>query len=166
MNPNKDPFFGARLAMQGFISVLSLSLIMLFFAMQAHGQDAGKRVVFRSVFAGITAPATSGPLQNIGQAMHLIQVVFPAETANATGLQVRAEASYDGTRYFPISPDITTATNVGGLVYAFTTAYGCYPYVRVRSITSTSGKLMEVNYSGHTLPVVPFLEKQSDRFIL
>lgn len=165
-NPNKDPWYGTRLAVGGFASMLLLSLIILFCAIAGHAQDAGKRVVFRNVFSAITTAQTSGPLPNIGQSMHLISVIFPAESATATGLQVRIEASYDGSQYFAISKDITSATNVGGIVYQFTSAYGVYPFVRVRSINTTGGKLMDVHYSGHTLPVVPFLEKQSDRFIL
>ena len=132
----------------------------------AHAQDAGKRVVTKQVFEHIADPSISGPMPNIGQSMHLISVMFPAESATVTGLQVRIEASYDNNLFFAISPDITSATNVGGIVYAFQSAYGCYPYIRVRSLTSSRPKFMDIQYSGHTLPVVPFIQKQSDRFIL
>jgi hypothetical protein len=164
-NPSKDKWYGVKLAITGFALTLLFSLIMLFCAMRAQGQDAGKRVVFRSVYTG-TSSYTSGPLPNIGQAMHLVSATFPDTSSTVTPLKIRVEASYDGALYFAISPDIAQAKNVGGIVYAFTSAYGCYPYIRVRSLLGTGMFPVTIEYSGHTLPVVPFIQQQSDRFIL
>lgn len=123
-------------------------------------------VVYKKVFNGITAPTASAPIENIGQMMHVIQVSFPAEVAAVSGIQVRIEASYDNVRYFPISSDIISCPLLAGKVYSFQKAYGPFPYVRVRNVIDTGGKLMTVVYSGHLNPVVPFVSEFSDRFVL
>lgn len=125
-----------------------------------------KQTVFQKVFDGITAVQASAPLPNVGQTMHLITVLFPAEVSAVSSIQVRLEASYDNTTYFPISADIISAPLVGGQVYNIQVAYGPWPYVRVRTLLSTGSKLMTVQYAGTGVPTVPAVNQQSDRFIL
>jgi hypothetical protein len=138
-------------------------------AMLEHGSSftlAATTAVFVKPFTAVTAPTASAAMPNIGQRMHLIAVFFPAEVATVTGLQIRIEASYDGASFFPISPDITRAPLLGGVVYQLEKAYGNFPFVRVRNVTATGGPAMTVYYSGHLNPVVPFITQTLDRFIL
>lgn len=138
----------------------------LLMAPAAQAQDAGKEIRQAKPFSGITTAQASSALPNIGQTMHLITVIFPAEVAQVTGVQVRLEASYDNTTYIPISEDVTTVPLVGGVVYKIVVAYGAWPYVRVRSATDTGGPLMTVYYAGTVKPVVSVIQQSSDRFIL
>lgn len=125
-----------------------------------------KQTVFKKVFDGITSVQASAALPNIGQTMHVITVLFPAEVSAVSGIQVRLEASFDNTTFFPVSPDITSAPLIGGQVYNIQVAYGPWPYVRVRSLISTGSKLMTVQYAGTGVPTVPAIQQKSDRFIL
>lgn len=138
-------------------------LLSLVLALPAAGQQ---QAVFARVFDGITTPQASPTLRNIGQSMHLITVLFPAESAAVTGLQVRIEASFDNATWFPISQDITAAVLLGGVVYQIQKAYAPFPYLRVRSLAATGGKAMTVHYSGHLVPIVPLIEQTLDRFVL
>ncbi|HBY64724.1 MAG TPA: hypothetical protein DEH78_33300 [Solibacterales bacterium] len=126
--------------------------------------QAQSPAVFRKVFSGVTTAQASAALPGIGQSMHLITVVFPSEAAPVNGIQVRIEASFDGSSYFPVSRDITSAPLLGGLVYQVAVAYAPWPYVRVRSLTSTPA--MTVYYAGHIVPVVPAIQQTLDRFLL
>jgi len=138
-------------------------LLLLAFMTAAAAQ---KQTVFRKVFNGVTAVQASSPVPNLGQTMHVVTVLFPAEVGAVTGIQVRMEASYDNITYSPISADITTAPLVGGQVYNIQVAYGPWPYIRVRTLISTGSKLMTVQYAGTGIPTVPAVNQQSDRFIL
>lgn len=129
----------------------------------APGQ--GATAAYVKVFTGITAAQASAPVRNFGQTMHLVYVMFPGQSTTQSGLQVRIEASFDNSTYFPISEDITTAANVGGTVYDITSAFGPWPFIRVRSLT-TAPAAMTVYYSGHTIPAVSTIQERSDRFIL
>ncbi len=150
---------------------LWLSAVVVFLATcgQAAGQAGSKnQATFApSVLAGVTAPAVSAPVRNIGQCMHLVVVIFPAAVADVSPIQVRIEASYDNAAWFPISEDVTQARLLGGVVYFIQKAYGVFPYIRVRSVLATPGAApMTVHYSGHVLPVVPVLFETLDRFVL
>ncbi|MBK8200667.1 MAG: hypothetical protein IPK75_20210 [Acidobacteria bacterium] len=82
--------------------------------------------------------------------MHIFVVIFPAAVADVNPIQVRIEASYDNSVYFPISPDVIEAKLLGGVVYFIQKAYGVFPYVRVRSVLATPASApMTVHYSGH-----------------
>jgi hypothetical protein len=139
-------------------------LILLLAA--ALNAQAPRQTVFQRVFHGVTAAQASAALPNIGQTMHVITVLFPAEVSAVSNIQVRLEASFDNTTYFPISADITSAPLVGGQVYNVQVAYGPWPYVRVRSLLSTGSALMTVHYAGTGVPTVPAIQQKSDRFIL
>jgi hypothetical protein len=140
------------------------TLLFVLLSLVATAQP--RQTVFSKVFDGVTAVQASSPLPNIGQTMHVITVLFPAEVSGVTGIQVRLEASFDNTTYFPISADITSAPLVGGRVYNIQVAYGPWPYVRVRTLVDTGAKLMTVQYAGSGVPTVPAVTQESDRFIL
>lgn len=127
--------------------------------------SAQTNAVYRKVFNGITAATVSAPITNQSQTMHLVYVFFPGQTTTQTGLQVRLEASYDNVTYWPISADITQAANVGGQVYAVATAFGSWPFIRMRSAT-VAPSAMTVWYAGHPIPTVGLIESESDRFLL
>lgn len=135
---------------------------------QARAQSMSFDAVHKVVFSGITAAEASDPLPSIGQTLHLICVVFPEEVAEVGSLQVRIEAAFASAGpWFPISPDITTAPLLGGLVYQMTAGYMPFPYVRVNSLNATPGaEEMTVYYSGHRRSPNTVIEEQSDRFIL
>lgn len=143
------------------------ALLTLIWTITAPAQQMrrGDTAVFRKVLSGVTTPQASPSVQNIGQAMHIITVIFPQATAAVSGFQVRIEASYDNQTFFPISPDITTAPRLGGITYQIEKAYVPWPYIRVRSLIATA-EPMDVWYSGHMRPVVPFIAQELDRFIL
>jgi len=129
------------------------------------GSQTNQAAVFKKVFNGITAAQASAAVTNIGQTMHLIYVFFPTQSSTQTGIQVRIEGSYDNSVYFPLSEDITDAPLLGGIVYNVAAAFGPWPYIRVRSLT-TAPAAMTVYYSGHTLPAISVIQERSDRFIL
>jgi len=143
-----------------------MRLLLLLLTLLTAAAQPANRTVFRAVFTGATAAQASGPLPNIGQTMHVMTVLFPAEIAAVNGIQVRMEASFDNTTFFPISADITSAPLVGGQVYNIQVAYGPWPYVRVRSLVATGGPLMSVRYAGTAVPTVPAVNQKTDRFIL
>lgn len=138
-------------------------ILSLAFTAAAGGQ--APTAAYVKVFNGITAATISAPVRNFGQTMHLAYVMFPGQVTTQAGLQVRIEASFDNTVYFPISEDITTATNVGGTVYDIVSAFGPWPYIRIRSLT-TAPNAMTVYYTGHTIPAISTIQERSDRFIL
>lgn len=148
--------------MRFFVFLLCLVCWILASDRQAAAQPTA---VFQTVFTAITAPQSSGPIRNQGQSMHLLYVFFPGQTTTQAGLAVRLEASFDNVIYFPISADITQATNVGGQVYNIVAAFGAWPYVRVRN-NATAPAAMTVRYAGHTLPVVGLIQTETDRFLL
>ncbi|MBK8200730.1 MAG: hypothetical protein IPK75_20530 [Acidobacteria bacterium] len=148
---------------------LRVAAIAALLAVGLYGQAGSKnQAIFApSLLNGVTAPAVSAPVRNIGQCMHVFVVIFPAAVADVNPIQVRIEASYDNSVYFPISPDVIEAKLLGGVVYFIQKAYGVFPYVRVRSVLATPASApMTVHYSGHVLPVVPVLFETLDRFVL
>lgn len=149
------------------LTALLLAILVAAMLTLAAGRGYGQQgTVTLKVFDGITTAQTSNPVRNIGQVMHLITVVFPAESNAVTGLQVRIEASFDQTSWFPISNDITAAAAIGGRVYQMEKAFGPWPFIRVRSLNSTSSRLMTVYYSGSLIPTVSAILQATDRFLL
>jgi hypothetical protein len=122
------------------------------FASAAAAQSGQQTVHLRSVFNGITIPATSAPLNNIGQAVHVFTAIFPAASANVTGFVLRVEASFDNVTWFPISEDMTTATYNGSVAYAVSRCNGVYPYVRLRYVTAAA-LAITVHYTGALQPI-------------
>lgn len=118
--------------------------------------------------SAITAPAPSAVMPDIGQNMHVVTVLFPTATDAVTdSLQVRIEASFDGSIWIPISPDITAARRIGGVTYAMIQGYGPWPKVRVRAVQVPGASLpMTVYYWASVAPVVSYIEEEQDRFIL
>lgn len=146
------------------VIVALLAMLMLLAPRPMHGQQ---QATVQKVFSGITAAAASSPVRNIGQSMHILTVLFPAESADVTGLQVRLEASFEGLYWFPISSTITEAPKLGNVVYQIVVAYGPWPYVRVRNLASTpGGKALTAYYAGHVIPAVSAVTETTDRFIL
>jgi hypothetical protein len=111
--------------------------------------------VVQKVFSGITAPAASAPLRNQGQSMHVLTVLYTSESAAVTtGVQIRMEASFDNTFWFPVSADITSVPLLGSTVYTVTVAYAPWPYIRVAVVQTPASKPLDVWYAGHFAPVL------------
>jgi hypothetical protein len=133
--------------------VLHFSAVALLTAAAAWGQQ--NATVVEKVFNGISTAATSGNVRNIGQAQHLLTILFPNAVEDVTGFSIGIEGSYDGTVYFPLHNPVTSALlNTNGKVYAMAVAAGPWQYVRVRSSTSVSSPLT-VYYTGHNGPSYP-----------
>lgn len=124
-----------------------------------------EEAVFAKVIKETAAPTVSANVRNIGQSMHLVVVICPAASAAVGGLAVRIEASFDNSLWFPISADITAAPRLAGLTYQIEKAYGVYPYIRVRSLT-TAPTILQVWYTGQLFPTVSYISQESDRFVL
>lgn len=149
-------------------------LALLFvYLLSAAVCPAQQSTVFAVPLSGISAATASDPIRNIGQAMHTIQVSFPAENAQVASIQVRLEFARDDnddTVWIPAGPDIIVAPvldNGDGAtdVYAYQDYYGVFRAVRVRSVVNTPGaELMTVRYIGHLTPVVPFITLRTDRW--
>jgi hypothetical protein len=113
--------------------------------------------VFTRVFNGISVPTVSLPVRNQGQGMHLIGVFYHGQAAAVTsGVLVRIEASYEGTRWFPITRDVTSTAHVAGApgyAYAIERGNGVYPYVRVATLQTPADKPLTVWYTGDSEPL-------------
>lgn len=120
--------------------------VLLAFAL--HGQ-----VTYKKALSAVTAPQASGPMPNIGQASHLLTVILPTATAGVDGLVVRIEASFNGSLYFPISRDITTAVYNGSFAYAMERANGVFPFIRIRGVTVSATYPLDAFYTGSTQPI-------------
>lgn len=142
-----------------------MKTLLLLFAVTAGLLNSQSSAVFKKVFSGITTAQASAPVPNFGQTMHLIYVMFPGQTTTQSPLNIRIEASYDNVTYFGISESVSSAANVGGLVYDVQQAYGPWPYVRVRSLIAVPSP-MTIWYAGHTIPAVTGIQDKPDRFIL
>jgi hypothetical protein len=149
------------------VSILKLASLAAVFLIAASAPAQVNNAVYARPFSAITAASTSAILPNIGQSQHLLVVIFPSELGAVSSLQIRIEASFDNSAWFPISKDITEAPLVGGLVYAMTVGYGAFPFVRVRSLAATPGmEELTAYYSGNVVPIQTVVQEQSDRFIL
>jgi hypothetical protein len=139
----------------------------LWFATVCRAQPSAY-TVFAVPLSGITAAQASAPLptRRLAPMMHLIQVEFPSAAGSVSPIQVRLEASFDGSTWLPVSPDITSAPLLSGRVFAFEKAYGVFPALRINSVINVPGGVgtMTVRYTGMALPVAPFLTQLSDRW--
>jgi hypothetical protein len=131
----------------------------------AAAQAPDTNTTFKKALTGITAPAASGPLPNIGQGSHLLTVMFKTATADVTGIVVRIEASYDNATFFPISEDVTTAKYTGAYAYGVVRGNGNFPYVRIRAVTAFGAKPMDAWYTGSLYPIAN-VSFSGDRFIV
>jgi hypothetical protein len=154
-----------------------LLALLLFLAWPAAPQQSffggliGPGAIISKPFAGITLAQASAVLPNVGQHQHVIVIVFPNAVADVSPIQVRIEASFDGTVWFPISTDSTAglAKTVSGntIVYRLNTAYAPFPLVRINSLLATPGaEPMDVFYVGNIVPIVPAVIITGDRIIL
>ncbi len=144
----------SALGLLGLLAGLALAMPMV-------GQI--QAVQFQVALSGVIAPATSVVLTNIGQSAHLVRVEFPSAVGAVAAIQVRLEASYDGTNFFPIMADITDAPLLTGGVYAFGRCFGPFPALRIRSLVAVPSA-MTVRYTGHMLPTQPAIALLADRF--
>jgi hypothetical protein len=91
------------------------------------------------------------PIPNLGQIYHIVHYTT---TGTPMFLDIRLEASQDGTNFFPISDDATDLT--GGALFAV----GNYPVIRLNLVAlDNSGSMATVtaSYSGtSTISSVPF----------
>jgi len=133
----------------------------------AHCQ-ARPVIVLQNVFTGITTAQNSVPVTNVGQSQHTMKVEFPTAKGTVSPLSVFFQASYDNNAWFPISISITSVATLTGSpsFYAFTTAYGVYPYVRVVSSFNTPSALpMTVRYVGDAIPSPTVITLSGSRYI-
>lgn len=151
--------------MQTIKRILIIAAALLMSAAAPAQPNTRPAAVIRKVFNGITAAQASAAVPNVGQTMHLLYVIFPGQTTTQSGIEVRLEGSFDNITYVPISATITSAENVGGIVYQIESAFAPWPYVRVNSL-QTAPASMVVWYTGHTLPVVSVIQERADRFLL
>jgi hypothetical protein len=125
-------------------------------AVIAHAQvgSATAGQVSTQVFTGLTAPANSPGLRNIGQTNHVLYVAAPGATTAVAGIQCRIEASVNGTTWVPVSNDIVylPALGSGPTVYAMVKANGVYPYLRVGCPVANSSHPVDVHYIGSQFP--------------
>lgn len=125
-------------------------------------------VIIATPFIGITTAQNSAPIRNVGQVQHTLKVEFPTAKGTVTPIAVFLQASYDNNAWFPFSANVDTVTSLSGSpsFYAFITAYGVFPYIRVSSAFSTpSGLPMTVRYLGYTIPTPNFVTLLTDRFV-
>lgn len=136
------------------MKTLQTFALLMLAAAGAAAQSSQQTVFKAKVFNAITTPQASAPLPNIGQAVHIMMVLFPTASADVTGIVFRTEGSFDNTTYFPISEDITTATYNGSYAYAITRCNGPYPYVRLRYVTADAGnRPLTAHYTGAVQPI-------------
>lgn len=105
-------------------------------------------------------PTNGNPcaIPNLGQSVHNLTYSTLGSGA-ITQLNLRLEASFDASLWFPISDEVTSYTSNGtGSVVAF----GYYPFVRVhiQTLAGTTPKLT-VYYSGTVTPSTPYGNQQS-----
>jgi len=138
--------------------------LILFLAITAALPAQQDTVFRRGIFSGITTAQASGTLPNIGQAVHIVTLMYPTAAADVGSFVFRVEASYDNTTYFPISEDITEAKYNGSMAYAVNRCNGVYPYVRVRLVTANASYPLTAHYTGSLQPIgiVKFV---NDRYI-
>lgn len=141
---------------------MKLLLTTLLLATALFGQQ--NTVFRRNVFQGITTTQASAAMPNIGQAVHLVTLIYPAAVADVTSFTFRVEASYDNTTYFAISEDITTAKYNGSYAYAITRCNGVYPYVRLRLVTANASNALTAHYTGSLQPI-GIVRFETDRYI-
>lgn len=135
-----------------FLAILATAAALLLGGTLQAQQNA---TVVEKVFNGITVPTTSAPVRNVGQAQHLLTLLFPNAVESLTGLSVTIEGSFDNVVYFPLHNPITSAAlNTNGKVYAMAVAAGPWQYVRVKS-TTTAPSAMTAYYTGHNGPSYP-----------
>ena len=93
--------------------------------------------------------------------------MFDTAIAQVNPVQIRLEASFDNTTYFPIMEDVVTIPLLGGRVYSIVKANGVYPYVRVNSVVDTPAAApMTIYYVGHIYSVLPSVREGVDRWLL
>ena len=156
-----------------------MKALRILFALLLAGANAPvhaqQTVVFEEALTGVSAITNSAILRNVGQAMHTLQVTFPAENATVSNLDVvlqwctrncDVDASW---RFAGVS--ITEAPvldqGIPGRtdVIAYQTYYGVFRALRVRNNAATpGGELMTVQYTGDIFAVVPFFLQSEDRW--
>lgn len=115
--------------------------------------QAQQQTVFKAkVFSLATTTGVSGPMPNIGQAVHIVSAVFPTASSDLSDFIIRVEGSFDNTTYFPISEDITTATYTGSYAYVLNRCNGVYPFVRI-NYADASAEEVTINYTGSIQPI-------------
>jgi hypothetical protein len=136
--------------------MLAGAALVAAFAFSSNAQDLGSvslNTTQQQVFAGQTTTAvtpntspfpctpvngTPCTIPNKGQAAHTLFYSAPSCTA----VDIRLEASYDGTTFFVISQDATdnSPNPIGGVAgIGALTALGYYPVVRARILTLAGG---------------------------
>lgn len=170
MKPHEQNPWADYPALVIVLAIIAMVLSVPVMAQRSVTGQTIQEVVFANVFSAITTAQASDPIRNIGQAMHTIQVSFPSENTAVTGIQVRLEWARATGDWRPAGPDIVGApvlTNGIGAtdVLAYETYYGVFRAVRVNNVIDTpGGEEMTVRYTGHIIPVVPFVTLQADRW--
>lgn len=143
----------------------AIRTILLLFALVVTAAAQQSTVFKRNVFLNATTAQASGPLPNIGQAVHIVTLQFPTAVADVTGFVIRFEASFDNTTFFPISEDITSAKyNGSSFAYSVQRCNGVYPYVRLRIVTPAA-IAVTAHYTGSIQPI-GIVRLSGDRYII
>jgi hypothetical protein len=123
--------------------------VLLFFALTLCPFAAAQTVVQtipqstqQRAFTAVNTAQATGNLRNIGQTVHFL--TYRTAAATPTRVQLRIEASNDGTNWFAISPDATDIASGG--VFAF----GYFPLIRVNLVSfgAGAGATLTADYSG------------------
>lgn len=142
-----------------------MKLLLAAIAMAASLAAQQNTVFKRNVFQGITTAQASAALPNIGQAVHIVTLIYPAASADVTAFTFRVEASYDNTTFFPIIEDITEAKYNGTYAYAVARCNGVYPYVRLRLVTANASNALTAHYTGSLQPIGT-VKFSTDRYVI
>lgn len=139
--------------------------ILYAFVVAALANAQQSTVFKRNVFLNATSAQASGPLPNIGQAVHIVTLQFPTAVADVDSFVVRFEASFDNATFFPISEDIISAKyNGSSFAYVVQRCNGVYPYVRLRIVTPAAIP-MTAHYTGSIQPI-GIVRLSGDRYIV
>jgi hypothetical protein len=140
--------------------------LLLLAAALSLGLSGQQNTVFRrNVFQGATTAQASSALPNIGQAVHIVTLLYPTASADVSSFTFRVEASYDNSTYFPIIDDITEAKYNGSYAYAVARCNGVYPYVRLRLVTANATYPLTAHYTGSLQPIGT-VKFSADRYVL
>ncbi len=115
--------------------LLASVLLVVFVASGWQGAGyIGVGSVAQQVLTNQTSPTTTSPVRNVGQSAHWLEYC----TGTLTGIDIRLEASFDATTWFPITDDSRVFNSVAGKCTVLE-AGGYYPNVRVNLLAISGG---------------------------
>lgn len=117
-------------------------------AAQTPTYTTPQSVTSSNFFSGVSTAQASSNFTNLGQTVHIVFYQGTGATGNPTGVQIRIEASFDGTTYFPISDD---GTDPGQNSSNVILGVGAYPYVRANLVvcgSCSASNTITASYTG------------------